>query len=94
MTVQIRCQHASGFEIRIDCGSLEEAEGIIGRLVEKGYRPASATNEWPKGPDGSPLCLKHNAVMVRREKQGDEWFSHRIVTRTNLAETSVTPVRK
>jgi hypothetical protein len=82
MRVQIRCQHSSGFELRIACESLDQAEGLIATLVQKGYRPVSATHEWPKGPDGSPLCLKHNAVMSPRSKQSDSWFSHRILTKS------------
>jgi hypothetical protein len=78
MSVKLRCLDPHGFEVTVDCGSLEEAKGIIGRLVQKGYRPANATNEWPKSPSGEPICLKHNAVMVRREKQGDVWYSHRV----------------
>lgn len=30
-------------------------------------------------PEGLPICGKHQEVMPKREKQGDAWFSHRIV---------------
>jgi len=80
--IQIRCQHSSGFEVRIACASLDEAEALMAVLVKKGYRSANATNEWPKGPDGSPLCLKHNAVMQERSKQNDVWYSHRLLTKS------------
>ena len=29
-------------------------------------------------PDGLPICPRHGEVMPRREKQGDEWFSHKV----------------
>jgi len=30
-------------------------------------------------PDGLPICPKHGEVMTRREKQGDTWYSHRLI---------------
>lgn len=29
-------------------------------------------------PDGLPICPRHQAVMKKREKQGDTWYSHRV----------------
>ena len=84
--IQIRCQHSSGFEVRIECDSLDEAEALMAVLVKKGYRSVNATNEWPKGPDGSPLYPKHNAVMQKRQMQGDEWYSHKLVHPTTGTE--------
>jgi hypothetical protein len=45
-------------------------------LEEVGFTP---TSEPPLTPDGLPVCRRHRAVMHKREKQGDEWFSHKIV---------------
>jgi hypothetical protein len=30
-------------------------------------------------PEGLPICPKHGEVMQKREKQGDIWYSHRII---------------
>jgi hypothetical protein len=32
-------------------------------------------------PDGTPICPKHGVEMRKREKQGDEWWSHRVINR-------------
>jgi hypothetical protein len=31
-----------------------------------------------RSPEGLPICSRHQVVLRRREKQGDEWFSHRV----------------
>jgi hypothetical protein len=46
-------------------------------LAADGYTPTTAP---PLTPDGLPICLKHRAVMDKRERQGDVWYSHKIVT--------------
>ena len=35
--------------------------------------------DFARTPEGLPICPKHNAVMKKREKQGDTWFSHRVI---------------
>ena len=81
MRITIHTIHRGGYPVDIE---LEPAEGekidtIIERLMAQGYRAPSSS--WPTGPDGAPLCLKHGGViMTRREKQGDQWWSHRVVT--------------
>lgn len=37
-----------------------------------------SSNKWQTTPEGLPICPRHNAVMRRREKQGDVWHSHTI----------------
>jgi hypothetical protein len=32
-----------------------------------------------RSPEGLPICARHGEVLRRREKQGDEWFSHRVL---------------
>jgi hypothetical protein len=39
MSIQIRCQHRSGFELVVPCESLDQVDDILGKLVEEGYRP-------------------------------------------------------
>jgi hypothetical protein len=79
--VHITYRHPLGFELLIDCASVEAADAMIRKLVQQGYTPGASNGgaiDWPKGPDGSPLCLKHNALMEKRERQGDVWYSHKI----------------
>jgi hypothetical protein len=45
-------------------------------LNHAGYRP---NGQIPKSPEGLPICQKHGEVMRLREKQGDEWFSHKVI---------------
>jgi hypothetical protein len=81
MRLTIHAVHARGFpvEIELDHDEQEKVDTIMDRLCRSGYRPPEAV--WPTGPDGAPLCMKHGGViMSKRSKQGDEWWSHRVVT--------------
>jgi len=51
---------------------LDEMEDI---LIGHGYAPSG---QLPLSPDGLPVCPRHRVTMFKREKQGDEWFSHRV----------------
>ena len=80
MQITITALHPAGFPVQI---ALTEEENetlhdIVDRLLARGYRPPAA--EWQRTPDGLPICPRHQAVMVTREKQGDCWHSHRLVT--------------
>lgn len=72
-----------GFAIRFETPdeSLDDLMNHLPALERKlsaaGYLP-NATREWPKTPDGTPICPKHGTVMRLREKQGDTWYSHSI----------------
>lgn len=46
-------------------------------LDRAGY-DAPAPAQWHTLPDGTPICPKHATPMRKREKQGDEWWSHRV----------------
>jgi hypothetical protein len=49
----------------------------LARLAERGYvRPPTPI---PRSANGEPLCEKHNVFMTEHEKQGDTWYSHKIV---------------
>ena len=39
---------------------------------------AQETRTYAWTPEGLPICPRHGAVMKRREKQGDTWYSHRV----------------
>lgn len=47
-------------------------------LLETAGYAAPAPQQWQTLPDGTPICPKHNTPMRKREKQGDEWWSHRV----------------
>lgn len=51
---------------------------IEAQLSEAGYQ-ANAELSFPKLPDGTPICPKHREPMKLREKQGDTWYSHKVV---------------
>lgn len=81
MRLIIHAVHPAGFpiDIELEPSEQEKVDAIVERLCKQGYRAPAAT--WPTGPDGAPLCVKHGGIpMVKREKQGDEWYSHRIIT--------------
>ena len=80
MQITLTALHPAGFPVTITLADEEKEQlhGIIQRLMDRGYRPPAS--EWPRTPEGLPLCPKHQAVMTLREKQGDAWHSHRVVT--------------
>jgi hypothetical protein len=81
MRLVLHAVHPAGFSIAIELepNEHEKVEMIVERIVRQGYR--SPVSSWPTGPDGAPLCFKHGGViMSKRSKQGDEWWSHRVVT--------------
>lgn len=81
MRLVVHAVHPSGFpvDIELEPSEQDKVDTIIDRLCLKGYRPPLAA--WPTGPDQAPLCLKHGGVaMTKRSKQGDEWWSHRVIS--------------
>ena len=80
MRLVIHAVHPAGFPIDIDLepGEQEKVDTIVDRLLSQGYRAPTAA--WPTGPDGKPLCPRHRVAMSAREKQGDTWYSHRLIT--------------
>jgi hypothetical protein len=57
-------------------GQLPKLERI---LAGAGYLP---NGEMMKSPEGLPICPRHGEVMRAREKQGDAWYSHKVVDPT------------
>jgi hypothetical protein len=45
-------------------------------LLDVGYSP---DGELPRTPEGLPICPRHHVPMREREKQGDRWYSHRVI---------------
>jgi hypothetical protein len=80
MRMTITAVHPERFPVQIEV-TTEENENLsklIHSLLDRGYRPPP--QDWARTPDGLPICLKHQAVMRLREKQGDSWHAHRVRT--------------
>lgn len=82
MKAIIKAVSPLGFEVGIEIEeeSLNRLAGkladVSAWLLDHGYE---TTGELPPTPDGLPVCRRHREVMRRREKQGDEWFSHTVI---------------
>ena len=57
--------------------TLVARRGRVVHLEALGFR---AQRGFSYTPEGAPICPKHNVPMVKREKQGDTWFSHNMGT--------------
>lgn len=55
----------------------EQADDWLASLREAGFRPRIT---FDLSADGVPICPKHAVPMAKREKQGDEWHSHKVRT--------------
>lgn len=51
----------------------------IAELLEERANKDEAQSQYEWTPDGLPICPKHREAMPRREKQGDVWYSHKVV---------------
>jgi len=69
--------HPSGFEIRITQDEFDKLEQSVNYLLKNNFRPQLG---YQYTPEGSPICPRHNVPMVKREKQGDIWYSHNVGT--------------
>jgi hypothetical protein len=52
---------------------------LLGYLAELGWVPELPPVVYQTTPDGLPVCPRHGVPMRRREKQGDEWHSHKVI---------------
>jgi hypothetical protein len=69
-----------GAEGQVSFTCLPEQLGEMRKaLAAQGVRPRVS---YDRTADGAPICPRHGVVMHRREKQGDEWFSHKVVDRS------------
>jgi len=81
MRVVLRLVHPSNIDVEIELldAEVKTLDTLIHTLLAKGYRPRAGA--WPTGPSGNPLCVRHGGIeMQQREKQGDVWHSHKVVT--------------
>ena len=67
--------HPAGFEVRFEV-ELKEISEMVLKLEKRRYRPS---REVQMTPDGLPICPRHGVPMTERKKQGDIWFSHKVV---------------
>lgn len=77
MRGHVQAIHPSGFQVTLTIEDLEKLDGTIDWLLARGYRPTT-TDAWQRTPTEEPLCPKHRVVMSLRQRQGDEWYSHRV----------------
>lgn len=61
---------------------LKTQTGLLAQIYQtlqriEAQQGASSAYQWT--PEGLPICPRHNEVMGRREKQGDVWYSHRVI---------------
>lgn len=67
------------FEVEADIDSrelIDKLPALERALIARGYRP---NGQLPRSPEGLPICPRHGEVLRPREKQGDAWFSHKVV---------------
>ena len=67
--------HPTGYELHIPV-TFEELPGTMRRLAARGYTPS---REPILTAEGLPICPHHGVPMQQRNKQGDNWFSHKLV---------------
>jgi hypothetical protein len=78
------------FEVRAKIGEVEGPLTISGDRLQDvlkavqllpqtpGLNLVEVARDWRTLPDGTPICPKHSVPMRKREKQGDEWYSHSV----------------
>ena len=67
--------HPTGYELRIQV-TFDELPATMRRLAARGYTPS---REPILTAEGLPICPRHGVPMMQRNKQGDNWFSHKLV---------------
>ncbi|MCI0728570.1 MAG: hypothetical protein L0332_17875 [Chloroflexi bacterium] len=72
--ITVIAYHPMGYEIRIEAES-DKLDTTVRWLEKHGYRP---NRDIQYTPEGLPICPRHGVPMEKREKQGDEWFSHKV----------------
>ncbi len=79
VTVQVE-GIAQGYNVTIafDLSDLRHLPQALQRLRGYGVEP-SGKQEWSYTPEGLPICPKHGVAMTKREKQGDTWYSHKVL---------------
>ena len=67
--------HPTGYELHIPV-TFEELPATMRRLAARGYTPS---REPVLTAEGLPICPRHGVPMKQRTRQGDIWFSHKMV---------------
>lgn len=84
MKAQIKTISPNGYEIVFEVEHEDRVKLLASlpkfetELTAAGYL-ANSERHYPKTPDGLPICPKHGEVMWEREKQGDTWYSHKVI---------------
>ncbi len=67
--------HPTGYELHIPV-TFEELPTTMRRLAARGYTPS---REPVLTAEGLPVCPRHGVPMQQRNRNGDLWFSHKMV---------------
>lgn len=73
--ITIIAYHPTGYELRIGV-TFEELSPTLRRLSARGYTP---TREPVLTAEGLPICPRHGVPMQQRNRNGDIWYSHKLV---------------
>ena len=66
------------FTVTLDAAlSRKTLDKLCDRLDALGAEPPPLAQAY--SPEGSPICSRHHVSMREREKQGDSWWSHKVV---------------
>jgi hypothetical protein len=71
--------HPTGYELHIPV-TFEELPATMRRLAARGYTPS---REPVLTAEGLPICPRHGVPMQQRNRNGDLWFSHKMVHPTS-----------
>lgn len=67
--------HPTGYELHIPV-TFEELPATMHRLAARGYTPG---REPVLTAEGLPICPRHGVPMQQRNRNGDLWYSHKLV---------------
>ena len=67
--------HPTGYELRIQV-TFDELPATMRRLAARGYTPS---REPILTAEGLPICPRHGVPMKQRTRNGDLWFSHKLM---------------
>jgi hypothetical protein len=69
-----------GFPLEITATiDVRRLSALVGYLEGIGVETPRTSVTFEVTPDGLPICPRHRVPMRKREKQGDEWHSHKVV---------------
>ena len=69
-----------GLDVTLECEvDARKLDASLRYLVSQGLEPTPRPLVFDLTPDGKPICPRHRAPMSEREKQGDRWYSHRVL---------------